>query len=126
MRFSTRRAAFTLLALTLGMTSSMWIRADEGMWLFNRLPLKNLKDRHGFVPPQGWADNLLRSAVRLSSGGSGSFVSPEGLVMTNHHVGSDSIQKLSTPERNLMQTGFVARTRDEELLCPDLEIIALI
>jgi hypothetical protein len=104
----------------------MWIRADEGMWLFNRLPLKNLKDRHGFVPPQGWADNLLRSAVRLSSGGSGSFVSPEGLVMTNHHVGSDSIQKLSTPERNLMQTGFVARTRDEELLCPDLEIIALV
>jgi len=120
------RAAVRLLTLILGMTSSMWIRADEGMWLFNRLPLKSLKERHGFAPKEGWADNLLRAAVRLSSGGSGSFVSPDGLVMTNHHVGSDSIQKLSTPERNLMQTGFVARTRDEELLCPDLEIIALV
>ncbi|MBI4603732.1 MAG: S46 family peptidase [Planctomycetes bacterium] len=100
--------------------------ADEGMWLFNRLPVKQLEERHGFAPAEGWALHLQRSAVRLSSGGSGSFVSPDGLVMTNHHVGSDALQKLSTKERNLLETGFLAKTRDEELRCPDLEILSLV
>jgi hypothetical protein len=105
---------------------SLPVAGDEGMWLFNRLPLDYLKEKHGFTPDPGWAENLLRAAVRLSSGGSGSFVSPEGLVMTNHHVGSDAIQKLSTPEKNLLETGFTARSREEEIACPDLEIIALV
>ncbi len=100
--------------------------ADEGMWLFNRLPAKHLSSKYGFTPDARWAEHLLRSAVRLSSGGSGSFVSPDGLVMTNHHVGSDALQKLSTKEKNLLDTGFVARTREEELACPDLEILALV
>jgi len=100
--------------------------ADEGMWLFNRLPTKHLSSKHGFTPDEKWAQRLMRSAVRLSSGGSGSFVSPDGLVMTNHHVGSDALQKLSTKEKNLLDTGFVARTRDEELACPDLEILSLV
>ncbi len=100
--------------------------ADEGMWLFNRLPLAQLKEKHGFVPPAGWAERIQRAAVRLSSGGSGSFVSADGLVMTNHHVGSDAIQKLSTPQRNLMESGFVARSPVGELKCPDLEVIALV
>jgi hypothetical protein len=112
--------------MVLTASSSLRLLGDEGMWLFNRLPLKYLKEKHGFTPPEGWAENLMRSAVRLSSGGSGSFVSAEGLVMTNHHVGSDSIQKLSTPEKNLVEKGFVARSPAEELPCPDLEIIALV
>jgi hypothetical protein len=99
--------------------------ADEGMWLFNRLPVERLAERYGFRPEPGWAEHVMRSAVRLSSGGSGSFVSADGLVLTNHHVASDCLQKLSTAERNLMEEGFLARSRAEELRCPDLEILVL-
>src|SRR5262245_29713908 len=84
------------------MLSNSFLRADEGMWLFNNLPRTQLKEKYRFDPTQEWVDNLMRAAVRISSGGSGSFISPEGLVLTNHHVGSDALQKLSTPEKNLL------------------------
>ncbi|MBN1418976.1 MAG: S46 family peptidase [Planctomycetes bacterium] len=100
------------------------LAADEGMWPFNELPLEMLRDRHGFVPPAGWAEHLMKSAVRV--GASASFVSPDGLVLTNHHVGCDAISKLSTPERDLMRDGFVARTREEELRSPDMEMSCLV
>ncbi len=99
--------------------------ADEGMWLFNALPVERLAARYGFTPSAQWTHRVMRSACRLSSGGSGSFVSPDGLVLTNHHVGAAVLHKLSTPERNLLKDGFVARSPAEDLLCPDLEIIAL-
>jgi hypothetical protein len=101
------------------------VTADEGMWLFNRLPEKQLRERYGFRPEPGWAEHLFRSAVRISSGGSGSFVSPDGLVMTNHHVGSEALHDLSTKEKNLEKDGFLARTRGEELKCPAMEILTL-
>ncbi|MFO0952942.1 MAG: S46 family peptidase [Isosphaeraceae bacterium] len=120
-----RRAA--ILALTLALAPAAWTqaRADEGMWTFDRLPLGKLKAAYGFEPPPGWADHLRMSAVRFSSGGSGSFVSPDGLVMTNHHVGADTLQKVSTEERNLYRDGFLARTRDQEIKAPDLELVVL-
>ena len=71
------------------------------------LPLAQLKARYGFEPPAGWADHLRSSAVRFNNGGSGSFVSPDGLVMTNHHVGADTLAKLSTPEKNYHHDGFL-------------------
>ncbi len=98
---------------------------DEGMWLYNNLPKAHLKEKYGFEPTQEWLDNLQKSSVRFNSGGSGSFVSPDGLVLTNHHVGADDLQKLSTPEKDLLKTGYYAKTRDQELKCKALELNVL-
>src|SRR6056297_3999086 len=98
------------------------LTADEGMWLFNDLPQARLAERYDFQPTDAWAEHLRLASVRFNSGGSGSFVSSDGLVLTNHHVASDTLQKLSTPERNLIENGYTARTLDEELKAPDLEL----
>jgi len=84
-----------------------------------------LKEKYGFEPTPQWLEHVQKSSVRFGDGGSASFISADGLVMTNHHVGSDDLEKLSTPEKNLLKTGFYARTREEEAKCPDLEINVL-
>lgn len=99
--------------------------ADEGMWLVNKPPLEQLQSRHGFSPSAEWLEHAQKSAVRFNTGGSGSFVSPDGLVMTNHHVGADMIAKLSTPENDLLAKGFYAPKQSQELKCPDLELNVL-
>ena len=81
------------------------------MWLFNNPPKKLLKEKYGFEPNDAWFDHLQRSSVRFNSGGSGSFVSSDGLVLTNHHVGADALQKLSSKDQNYLATGFCAKTR---------------
>jgi hypothetical protein len=96
--------------------------ADEGMWLYTQPPAKYLKERYGFEPTASWLEHVQKSSVRFNTGGSGSLVSSNGLVMTNHHVGSDNLEKFSTPEKNLLKTGFYAKTQDEELKCEDLEL----
>jgi hypothetical protein len=97
-------------------------RPDEGMWLVNKLPRKLLKEKHGFTASDEWVEHVQKSAVRISSGGSGSLVSPRGLVMTNHHVGSDMLEKLSTAEHDYLKHGFFARTAADEVACPDIEM----
>jgi hypothetical protein len=97
-------------------------RADEGMWLFNDPPRKILKEKYNFDVSNPWLEHVQRSSVRFNDGGSGSFVSPNGLVMTNHHVGTDCIQKLGTKEHDYIKTGFTARTPAEEAKCADLEL----
>ncbi|MCU0913412.1 MAG: S46 family peptidase [Planctomycetes bacterium] len=99
--------------------------ADEGMWLFNNPPKKLLQEKYNFAPGDDWYLHLQRSSVRFNSGGSGSFVSADGLVMTNHHVGADCLQKLSTKERDLITAGFYARAPEEEIRCVDLELNVL-
>src|SRR5262245_37787250 len=98
-------------------------RADEGMWLFNAPPTQLLEKRHGFAPDAKWLEHLQKASVRFGAGGSASFVSPDGLVMTNHHVGRGSIGKLSTRAKDYQRDGFYAATRDAELKCPDLELV---
>lgn len=98
--------------------------ADEGMWLMNRPPLEHLKSVHGFEPSPEWMTAMQQAAVRV--GASGSFVSAEGLVMTNHHVASDAIAQLSTAERDLLKNGFLAASREQELRCEGQEITVLI
>jgi len=95
--------------------------ADEGMWTLNHFPKALVQQRHGFAPDAAWLDHIRLSSVKFG-GGSGSFVSASGLLMTNHHVGSDCIQKLSAEGRDLITDGFLARTPNEEKRCPDLEV----
>src|SRR5574341_1904422 len=99
---------------------------DEGMWTFDNLPGKLLSERYGFTPTQEWLDHVRLSSVRFNDGGSGSFVSPTGLVLTNHHVALGQLQKVSTPQKDYVKDGFYAKTQAEELKSPDLELNVLI
>jgi hypothetical protein len=99
--------------------------ADDGLWLFNNPPTKQLQDKYHFTATTAWLEHLQKSSVRVGRGGSGSFVSPDGLVLTNHHVGSDSLQKLSDATHNYLADGFYARTLSDEKQCPDLELNVL-
>jgi hypothetical protein len=99
--------------------------ADEGMWLFTHPPREQLRERYGFEVTQPWLNHLMQASVRFNNGGSGSFVSGNGLVVTNHHVASDVIQKLSSAENNYLRDGFHARTRAEEIRAVDLELNVL-
>ncbi|HEX4142433.1 MAG TPA: S46 family peptidase [Pirellulales bacterium] len=101
-------------------------QADEGMWLFNAPPRELLKAKYDFDATDAWLAHLQQAAVRFNSGGSGSFVSAGGLVLTNHHVGADALHKLSSPEHDYVRDGFLARTAAEEIPCLDLELNVLV
>lgn len=122
----TRCALALTLAFVLFFPARRVSLCDEGMWTFDNPPLKQLKERYGFTPTQEWLDHIRLSSVRFMDGGSGSFISPKGLILTNHHVAMGQLQKMSTAERNFVAAGFYARTPGEEIKCPDLEINVLV
>jgi hypothetical protein len=99
--------------------------AEEGMWTFDNPPVKQLKDKYNFTPDKAWLDHVRLSSVRLNDGGSGSFVSPHGLLLTNHHVARGQLQKNSTAEHNYMEDGFYAAGPEQEMKSPDLEVNVL-
>src|SRR5262249_13435457 len=113
------------LALAALLLAASAAGADEGMWLFNQPPRKLLKDRHQFDAADAWLEHLQKASVRFNNGGSGSFVSPDGLVMTNHHIARGSVAKLGTKDKNYVRDGFYAKDRKDELRCPDLELNVL-
>jgi hypothetical protein len=116
-----KMAAIFLLLLT----GCLLATADEGLWLFERPPVERIKASYGFVPSQAWLDHLRLGSVRFSDGGSGSFVSADGLVFTNHHVGRGCLQDLSTKARDYTRSGFYAKRPAEEQKCPDFELDVL-
>src|SRR2546427_846598 len=114
-----------IIALFSLQTLQFVARADEGMWTFNNVPKAEIKRKYGFDVTDTWLRKVQLASVRFNNGGSGSFVSADGLILTNHHIGADSIQKLSTRDKNHFDDGFYARSLAEELKCPDLELNVL-
>ena len=118
---TSRSLVLSLLALSLAGAS---LRAEEGMWTFDNLPTKKISEKYGWAPDQAWLDHVRLSSLRFP-GGSGSFVSREGLVLTNHHVGRGWIQRVSSKESDLVKNGFAAATREQEIKVPGLEVMTL-
>ena len=103
--------------------------ADEGMWTFDNPPLRFWKEKYGFEPTREWLDHVRLATVRLNDGNpggaTGCLVAPDGLLLTNQHVGAGQVGKLSKPGQDFIKEGFYARTRAEELRCPDMEASVL-
>lgn len=117
-----RQSLFVLLTISAAVSPAF---ADEGMWLFNNPPLKQFKEKYQFEPTPQWLEHLQKSSVRFNSGGSGSFISSNGLCITNHHVGLDTLQKISSEKNNYVRDGFYAKTSAEEPRATDLELNVL-
>ena len=114
-----------LLALFSLQTLQFSARADEGMWTFNNVPRAEIKKRYGFDVTDEWLKKVQLASVRFNNGGSGSFVSPNGLVLTNYHIVEDIVNEVSTPQKDLAKEGFVARSQAEEIKAPSLELNVL-
>ena len=100
--------------------------ADEGMWTFNNFPSQKVGAKYGFTPSQAWLDHVRLSSLRIAGGCSASFISPTGLVMTNHHCVVECVEQLSTAKENLVESGFIAKTDAEERKCPAFELDQLV
>ncbi len=102
------------------------LNAEEGMWTFDYLPMRQLQALYNCSPTQEWLDHIRLASVRFNDGGSGSFVSAAGLVLTNHHVARGQLQKMSSPAKDYVKDGFLAPTQADEIKCPDLELNVLV
>ncbi len=107
----------TAILLPLLLAAAGHARADEGMWTFDHPPIAQVKQRYGVELTPAWLDNLRQAAVDF--GASASFVSPDGLLLTNHHVALGCLNQLSSAQRDLVAKGYLARERRQELKCPN-------
>ena len=122
--FSMKR--FFSFCIALSFFFSTVASADEGMWLYNQPPTAKIKAKYQFELTPQWLDHVRLSSVRFNNGGSGSFVSADGLTLTNHHVGAVCVQQLSSEGKDYLKTGFYAKTQAEEAKCPNLELNELV
>ncbi|MGD0839175.1 MAG: S46 family peptidase, partial [Polyangia bacterium] len=123
-----RRLAAQPLALAAVIAAGLAppVVADEGMWTFDRFPAAQVKQKYDFFPEQAWLDHLRLAAVRIAGGCSASLVSPEGLVMTNHHCSHSCIEQLSNAKKDYVKAGFYARELADEVKCPAMEVDQLV
>ncbi|MGA3010487.1 MAG: S46 family peptidase [Terracidiphilus sp.] len=124
--FSRKIRISLILPAALLFAAGSVIHAEEGMWTFDNPPLKQLAAKYNFHPTQEWLDHVRLSSVRLNDGGSGSFISSDGLLLTNHHVARGQLQKNSTADHDYVRDGFYAPTLDAEMKSPDLEVNVLV
>jgi hypothetical protein len=121
-----RRRQLVAVAALLCLLPVAATAVDEGMWTYDNPPSRHLQERYSFTPTAEWLEHIRLASVRINDGGSGSFVSPRGLVMTNHHVALGQVQKLSREGADYAADGFYAPTLADELKCPDLEVNVLV
>jgi hypothetical protein len=105
-----------MLVLMLAASAAVQVRADEGMWTFDNFPADAVKQAYGVDITPAWLDHVRLSTVRLTNC-TASFVSPEGLLLTNHHCVESCLGELSSKDNSLMERGFIARERDAERRC---------
>ncbi len=111
-----------LMVGLIGLMVTVKALADEGMWTLNGFPAKAVEKKHHFKATSEWLDHVRLSSARLAGGCSGSFVSANGLIMTNHHCASSCIDQLSTAGDDRIAKGFYAKTQGDEIKCPEVEI----
>ncbi len=110
----------SLLFASLLSVFSLNAQAEEGMWTFDNLPVDGLKANYQFTPDKVWVDHAMRASVNLG-GCSASFISPQGLIMTNHHCVAGCLQQISSAKKNYLLDGFLARKNEDEMRCPVTE-----
>ena len=115
-----------LAAVCLAAALPLAARADEGMWTFDNFPSAQVAKKYGFSPDAKWLNEAQLSSVRLAGGCSGSFVSGDGLVMTNHHCAHSCIEQLSTKDKDFVKEGFYAPALAQEVKCPEIELNQLV
>lgn len=121
-----KRAATLAALLAVCLMFALAAQADEGMWTFDNFPSKTVGTKYGFTPSQDWLDHVRLSSLRIAGGCSASFISPQGLVMTNHHCVLECVEQISTPQQNYQENGYSAKTLAEEKKCPDFELDQLV
>lgn len=124
--FQSKCARWLAGFLLVGMALTQSLQADEGMWTFDNFPSKTVATKYGFTPSQAWLDHVRLSSLRIAGGCSASFISPQGLVMTNHHCVIECVEALSSSQHNFSEDGFVAKTAAEEKKCPAFELDQLV
>ncbi len=122
-----KRATLLAVLLLAGLAFlAQSMRADEGMWTFDNFPSRTVAAKYGFAPSQDWLNHVRLASLRIAGGCSASFISPEGLVMTNHHCVVECVEQISTPKDNFVDDGFIAKTDAEERKCPAFELDQLV